>query len=61
MKLELTIEQYNLIQNEIIRLEEEFKDTRDQLDGWDIQNYQVEIATLKQILHNEYIDIKPYY
>jgi hypothetical protein len=61
MKLELTIEQYNLIQDEIIRLEEEFKDTRDQLDGWDIQNYQVEIATLKQILHNEYIDIKPYY
>ena len=62
MKLELTVEQYNLIQDEIIRLEKEFKDTPPtQLSGWDIQDYEVEIATLKQILHNEYIDIKPYY
>ncbi len=61
MKLEITIEQYNLIQDEIIRLEEEFKDTRDQLNGWDIQDYQVEIANLKQILHNEYINIRPHY
>jgi hypothetical protein len=61
MELKITSDQYNLIQNEIIRLEEEFQDTRDQLDGWDIQYYQVEIANLKQILKNEYIDIKPHY
>jgi hypothetical protein len=61
MELKITSDQYNLIQNEIIRLEEEFQDTRDKLDGWDIQHYQVEIANLKQILKNEYIDIKPHY
>lgn len=61
MELKITSDQYNLIQNEIIRLEEEFQDTRDKLDSWDIQYYQVEIANLKQILKNEYIDIKPHY
>ena len=61
MNLEITAWQYHLIQKEIIRLEEEYQDTRDQLDGWDIQKYQVEIANLKQILQNEYITIKPHY
>ena len=57
MKLELTSEQYKLIQNEIIILEDELADNRDKMNGWDISNILGEISILKEILFSEKIDL----
>ena len=57
MKLELTSEQYKLIQNEIIILEDELADNRDKMNGWDISNILGEIGILKEILFSEKIDL----
>ena len=58
MKIEITSEQFNLIQNEIIRLEEEdLIQSRIEDDTWWRIAIQDKIATLKQILENEEIDL----
>ena len=57
MKLELTSEQYKLIQNEIIILEDELADNRDKMNGWNILNILGEISLLKEILLSEKIDL----
>ncbi len=57
MKIEITPEQFNQIQNEIIRLEQELTDNRDKLSGWDFVYYDDTIATLKKILEDEGIDL----
>jgi len=56
MKIEITSEQFNLIQNEIIRLEEdELPKVYD--DTWCRIAIQDKIATLKEILKSEEIDL----
>ena len=58
MKIEITSEQFNLIQNEIIRLEEEgLIQARIEDDTWWRIAIQDKIATLKEILKNEKIDL----
>ena len=58
MKIEITSEQFNLIQNEIIRLEEEdLIQSRIEDDSWWRIYIQDKIATLKQILESEEIDL----
>jgi hypothetical protein len=58
MKIEITSEQFNLIQNEIIRLEEEdLIQSRIEDDTWWRIAIQDKIATLKQILESEEIDL----
>lgn len=57
MKIKITTEQYNEIQNEIIRLENIVADTRDEMNGWDFQFYDTKIAVLKEILEKEEIDL----
>ena len=57
MKITITTEQFNEIQNEVIRLENEFADNRDEMSGWDCVYYSDTIATLKEILKNEEIDL----
>jgi hypothetical protein len=58
MKIEITSEQFNLIQNEIIRLEEvDLVQTRIENDTWGRIAVEDKIATLKQILTDEEIDL----
>jgi hypothetical protein len=58
MKIEITTEQFNLIQNEIIRLEEEdLVQSRIENDTWWRIAIQDKIATLKEILKIEEIDL----
>lgn len=58
MKIEITSEQFNLIQNEIIRLEEEdLVQSRIEDDTWWRIAIEDKIATLKQILVSEEIDL----
>ena len=58
MKIEITSEQFNLIQNEIIRLEEEdLMQSRIEDDTWWRIAIQDKIVTLKQILESEEIDL----
>ena len=57
MKITITTEQFNEIQNEIIRLEEKFAYERDEMSGWDCVYYSDTIATLKKILETEEIDL----
>jgi hypothetical protein len=58
MKIEITSEQFNLIQNEIIRLEEEdLVQSRIKYDTWWRIAIQDKIATLKEILKSEEIDL----
>jgi hypothetical protein len=58
MKIEITSEQFNLIQNEIIRLEEEdLVQTRIENDTWGIIAVEDKIAILKKILESEEIDL----
>lgn len=58
MKIEITSEQFNLIQNEIIRLEEEdLVQSRIENDTWWRIGIQDKIATLKEILKSEEIDL----
>jgi len=58
MKIEITSEQFNLIQNEIIRLEEEdLVQSRIKDDTWWRIAIQDKIATLKEILKSEEIDL----
>ena len=57
MKIKITTEQFNEIQNEVIRLENELADNRDKLSGWDFVYYDDTIATLKAILKAEEIDL----
>lgn len=58
MKIEITSEQFNLIQNEIIRLEEvDLVQTRIEKDTWGRIAVEDKIATLKQILESEEIDL----
>jgi len=57
MKIEITTEQFQHIQNEIIRLEDEKQANFDKLDGWDFIYYNDRIALYKQILETETIDL----
>ena len=58
MKIEITSEQFNLIQNDIIRLEEEdLVQSRIKYDTWWRIAIQDKIATLKEILKSEEIDL----
>ena len=58
MKIEITSEQFNLIQNEIIRLEEvDLVQSRIENDTWWRIAIQDKIATLKEILISEEIDL----
>jgi hypothetical protein len=58
MKIEITSEQFNLIQNEIIRLEEEdLVQSRIEDDTWWRIAIQDKIAILKEILKSEEIDL----
>jgi hypothetical protein len=58
MKIEITSEQFNLIQNEIIRLEEvDLVQSRIENDTWGRIAVEDKIATLKQILVDEEIDL----
>jgi hypothetical protein len=58
MKIEITSEQFNLIQNEIIRLEEEdLVQTRIEKDTLARITIEDKIAALKQILESEEIDL----
>jgi hypothetical protein len=58
MKIEITSEQFNLIQNEIIRLEEEdLIQSIIEDDTWWRIAIQDKIAQLKQILESEEIDL----
>jgi hypothetical protein len=57
MRLELTSEQYDLIQREVIVLESELSIAfgSPERDGWDIVFLKDRIRDLKQILEDEYI------
>ena len=57
MQLEITSEQFNLIQDEIIRLEEELYSMDRNDDPWGIINTQRYIDVLKEILETETITI----
>ena len=57
MKLEITVDQYNQIQDEIIKLEDEMRDTRDKMNGWDRQYFSDIIALMKDICNKGYITI----
>jgi hypothetical protein len=58
MKIEITTEQFNLIQNEIIRLEEEdLVQSRIENDTWWRIAIQDKIEILKEILKSEEIDL----
>lgn len=57
MKIKITEEQYDLIQNEIIRLENEVSDNRDKMNTWSFIAITDKIETLKQILKEEKIDL----
>jgi hypothetical protein len=58
MKIEITEEQFNLIQNEIIRLEEEeLLQSRFEKDTWSIIAVEDKISKLKKILESEEIDL----
>jgi hypothetical protein len=58
MKIEITSEQFNIIQNEIIRLEEEdLVQKRIENDTWGIIAVEDKIAILKKILESEEIDL----
>lgn len=57
MKIEITAEQFNLIQNEIIKLENELADIRDNINTWKRIGRVDEIDKLKLILKNEEIDL----
>jgi hypothetical protein len=58
MKIEITTEQFNLIQNEIIRLEEEdLVQSRIEDDTWWRIAIQDKIEILKEILKSEEIDL----
>ena len=58
MKIEITSEQFNLIQNEVIRLEEEdLVQSRIEDDTWWRIAIQDKIAILKEILKSEEIDL----
>lgn len=58
MKIEITSEQFNLIQNEIIRLEEvDLALTRIENDTWGRIAIEEKISILKQILTDEEIDL----
>lgn len=58
MKIEITSEQFNLIQNEIIRLEEEdLVQSMIEDDTWWRIAIQDKIAILKEILKSEEIDL----
>jgi hypothetical protein len=57
MKLEITSEQFNLIQDEIIRLENEVSDKRDKMNTWTFIAITDKIEILKEILASEQIDL----
>ena len=57
MELEITSEQFNLIQDEIIRLEEELLSGKYLNDTWSIVNIKSRIEDLKNILSNQTIII----
>jgi hypothetical protein len=57
MKLEITTEQYNQIQVEIIKLEDELRDTRDTMTGWDFDWFNTQIFLLKSICKDGYIEL----
>ena len=57
MRIEITNEQYKLIQDELIILENELADRRDKINGWDYDWYLGRIGILKRILEKEYIDL----
>ena len=57
MKIEITSDQYNQIQEEIIKLEDEFRLNRSTMSGWDLQYYSDTIRILKDICRDEYIDL----
>ena len=58
MKIEITTDQFNLIQNEIIRLEEgDLVQSRIENDTWWRIAIQDKIEILKEILKSEEIDL----
>jgi len=57
MQIEITSEQFNLIQDEIIRLENEVSDKRDEMNTWAFIAITDKIETLKEILISEKIDL----
>lgn len=57
MKLEITKEQFDLIQIEIIKCEEELMGNRDTMSTWEHISLSDYIITLKEILNSEEIDL----
>lgn len=57
MKIEITSEQFNQIQDEIIRLEEELSNLIHDEDTWAMIAVSDRIETLKEILSTEQIDL----
>lgn len=57
MKIEITEEQFNSIQNEIIKLEDELNDNRDKMSTWTFIALTDKIEVFKQILADEEIDL----
>lgn len=57
MNIKITTEQFNLIQEEIIKLENHMSDNSDKISGWDYGWLRAEIDMLKGILKTETIDL----
>lgn len=55
--IEITAEQFNQIQDEIIRLEEHVPFVRESWDTWEFISITERIETLKKILETERIEI----
>lgn len=57
MRLEISKEQFDSIQTEIIRIEEYLSDNRDTMDTWDFVFESEHLDRLKEILKTEVIDL----
>jgi hypothetical protein len=57
MKIIITEEQSNIIQEEIIKLEEELPLLYEYRDGWAIVNNKGRTEELKSIIKNQYIEL----
>ena len=57
MIIDITVIQYNLILDEIARLEDSRNEVSENGDGWDWMDYKDEIQALKEIIETEQIEI----
>lgn len=61
MKIKLTKEQCEEIQNELTKLENKIINNRDNFRGWDLVYYDTKIGILQEILKKEEIDLDEIY